>query len=78
MAIIRKKWNRVCLHCFQGAFNQDGDIDGFDFPALDTDIFNGVAGVDINTDLNGDGFVDGFDFPFLDINIFNGVSLMTP
>ena len=63
---------------FSGDINQDGYIDGFDFPALDTDIFNGVAGVYVNTDLNGDGFVDGFDFPFLDINSFNGVSLMTP
>lgn len=63
---------------YTGDINQDGFVDSFDFPALDTDIFNGVAGVYVNTDLNGDGFVDGFDFPFLDINSFNGVSLMTP
>jgi len=63
---------------YTGDINQDGFIDSFDFPALDTDIFNGVASVYVNTDLNGDGFVDGFDFPFLDINSFNGVSVMTP
>ena len=63
---------------YTGDINQDGFIDSFDFPALDTDIFNGVTSVYVNTDLNGDGFVDGFDFPFLDINSFNGASVMAP
>jgi hypothetical protein len=63
---------------FSGDINQDGFVDSFDFPALDTDIFNGVSGVYVNTDLNGDGFVDSFDFPVFDVNSFNGVSMMTP
>jgi hypothetical protein len=63
---------------FTGDINQDGFVDSFDFPALDTDIFNGVSGVYVNTDLNGDGFVDSFDFPLFDANSFNGVSAMTP
>ena len=63
---------------YSGDINQDGFVDSFDFPALDTDIFNGVSGVYVNTDLNGDGFVDSFDFPVFDINSFNGVSVMTP
>ena len=63
---------------YSGDINQDGFIDSFDFPALDSDIFDGVSGVYVNTDLNGDGFVDSFDFPWLDVNSFNGVSVMTP
>ena len=63
---------------YSGDINQDGFIDSFDFPLLDTDIFNGVSGVYVNTDLNGDGFVDSFDFPVFDVNSFNGVSVMTP
>ena len=63
---------------YSGDINQDGFVDSFDFPALDTDIFNGVSGVYVNTDLNGDGFVDSFDFPLFDVNSFNGVSVMTP
>jgi len=63
---------------FTGDINQDGFIDSFDFPALDTDIFNGVSGVYVNTDLNGDGFVDSFDFPIFDVNSYNGISVITP
>jgi hypothetical protein len=63
---------------YTGDMNQDGFVDSFDFPALDTDIFNGVSGMYVNTDLNGDGFVDSFDFPLFDVNSYNGVSMMTP
>ena len=63
---------------YSGDINQDGFIDSFDFPALDTDIFNGVSGVYTNTDLNGDGFVDSFDFPVFDANSYNGVSVIKP
>ncbi|HPI55169.1 MAG TPA: dockerin type I domain-containing protein, partial [Chitinophagaceae bacterium] len=63
---------------YTGDINQDGFIDSFDFPALDTDIFNGVASVYVNTDLNGDGFVDSFDFPIYDANSYNGVSVAMP
>ena len=63
---------------YSGDINQDGFIDSFDFPALDTDIFNGVSGVYVNTDLNGDCFVDSFDFPIFDTNSYNGVSIITP
>jgi subtilisin-like proprotein convertase family protein len=63
---------------YSGDINQDGFVDSFDFPALDTDIYNGVSGVYVNTDLNGDGFVDSFDFPIFDLNSTNGVSVITP
>ena len=63
---------------YTGDLNQDGFIDSFDYPTLDTDIFNGVSGMYVNTDLNGDGFVDSFDFPVFDANSYNGVSVMTP
>ena len=63
---------------YAGDINQDGFVDSFDFPALDSDIFNGVSGVYANTDLNGDGFVDSFDFPLFDVNSFNGISVITP
>ncbi|HPI54380.1 MAG TPA: right-handed parallel beta-helix repeat-containing protein, partial [Chitinophagaceae bacterium] len=62
---------------YTGDLNQDGFIDSFDFPAFDTDSFNGVSGVYVPTDLNGDGFVDSFDFPILDENSFNGVTAVT-
>ena len=68
----------VVFAIYSGDLNQDGFIDSFDFPALDSDIFNGVSGVYVNTDLNGDGFVDSFDFPVFDANSYNGVSVMTP
>jgi hypothetical protein len=63
---------------FTGDLNQDDFIDGNDFPAFDTDSFNGVNGVYVATDMNGDGFVDGNDFPVFDSNSFNGVSAIIP
>ena len=63
---------------YSGDLNQDGFIDSFDFPQLDTDIFNGVNGTYVNTDLNGDGFVDVFDFPVFDLNSSNGISVILP
>jgi hypothetical protein len=59
---------------FTGDLNQDEFVDGNDFPAFDTDSFNGVNTVYVSTDMNGDGFVDGNDFPVFDVNSFNGVS----
>ncbi len=63
---------------FTGDLNQDDFIDGNDFPAFDTDSFNGVNSVYVATDMNGDGFVDGNDFPVFDNNSFNGVSSIHP
>ncbi len=63
---------------FTGDLNQDDFIDGNDFPAFDTDSFNGVNSVYVATDMNGDGFVDGNDFPVFDVNSFNGVSAVHP
>ncbi len=63
---------------FTGDLNQDDFIDGNDFPAFDTDSFNGVNSVYAATDMNGDGFVDGNDFPVFDVNSFNGVSAIHP
>ncbi|HPI54609.1 MAG TPA: dockerin type I domain-containing protein, partial [Chitinophagaceae bacterium] len=63
---------------YTGDINQDGYIDGFDFPLLDADITSGVSGVYAATDLNGDGFVDSFDFPIYDANSFAGISEVTP
>ena len=63
---------------YTGDLNQDDFIDGNDFPAFDTDSFNGVNGIYVATDMNGDGFVDGNDFPVFDVNSFNGVSAVHP
>lgn len=63
---------------YTGDINQDGYIDGFDFPLLDADIASGVSGVYAATDLNGDGFVDSFDFPIYDANSFAGISEVSP
>ncbi len=63
---------------FTGDLNQDDFVDGNDFPAFDTDSFNGVNSVYVATDMNGDGFVDGNDFPVFDVNSFNGVLAIHP
>ena len=63
---------------YTGDVNQDGFIDSFDFPALDTDIFNGLSATYVNTDINGDGFVDSFDFPMFDVNNSNGIRTLSP
>jgi hypothetical protein len=63
---------------YTGDLNQDDFIDGNDFPAFDTDSYNGVNSVYAATDMNGDGFVDGNDFPVFDVNSFNGVSAVHP
>lgn len=63
---------------YTGDINQDDFIDGNDFPAFDTDSFNGVVFEYVATDLNGDGFVDGNDFPVFDNNSFNGITSIHP
>jgi hypothetical protein len=63
---------------YTGDLNQDDFIDGYDFPAFDTDSFNGVAQAYVAIDMNGDGFVDWNDFPVFDVNSFNGVSAVYP
>ncbi len=63
---------------FSGDINQDGYIDGFDYPDFDNDSQNNVSGAYATTDLNGDGYVDGFDYPLFDENSQNNVSLITP
>jgi hypothetical protein len=63
---------------YTGDLNQDDFIDGNDFPAFDTDSFNGVSSEYVATDMNGDGFVDGNDFPVFDANSFNGVTSIHP
>jgi hypothetical protein len=63
---------------YTGDLNQDGFIDGNDFPVFDNDSFNGVTDTYTATDMNGDGFVDGNDFPVFDNNSFNGVTAVFP
>lgn len=63
---------------YSGDINQDGYIDGFDYPALDDDSQNNVSGVYVATDLNGDGYVDGFDYPVFDANSQNNVTIAIP
>lgn len=63
---------------YSGDFNQDGYIDGFDYPAYDLDVQQNISSVYTNTDLNGDGYVDGFDYPIFDANSQNNVSAIVP
>ncbi len=63
---------------YTGDINQDGYIDGFDYPMFDDDTQNNVSGVYVNTDLNGDGYVDGFDYPLFDENSQNNITSSTP
>ncbi len=63
---------------YTGDINQDGYIDGFDYPDFEMDSQNNVSGVYVATDLNGDGYVDGFDYPIFDANSQNNVSVIMP
>ncbi len=63
---------------YTGDINQDGYIDGFDYPIYDVDAQNNVSGVYVSTDLNGDGYVDGFDYPIFDLNSQNNVVSISP
>ncbi|MFY8009612.1 MAG: GEVED domain-containing protein [Flavobacterium sp.] len=62
---------------YSGDLNQDGFIEGLDFPFLFNDIDNFLEGYH-PTDLNGDGFVEGLDFPFLFNNIDAFIELLRP
>ena len=63
---------------YSGDINQDGYIDGSDYPAFDYDTSIGLFGEYVATDLNGDGYVDGSDFPLFDANSQYGVYSITP
>ncbi len=63
---------------YNGDINQDGYIDGFDYPMFDNDAQNNVNGVYATTDLNGDGYVDGFDYPVFDSNNQSNVGILKP
>ncbi|PJE45264.1 MAG: hypothetical protein CUR32_00070 [Flavobacterium sp.] len=62
---------------YTGDINQDGFIEGSDFPFLFNDIDNFLEGYHA-TDLNGDGFVEGSDYPFLFNNIDSFIELLRP
>ena len=49
---------------YSGDLNQDGFIEGLDFPQLFNDNDSLLEGYQ-STDLNGDGFVEGMDYPIL-------------
>jgi hypothetical protein len=62
---------------YSGDINQDGFIEGADFPVLinaSDDFLEGSQ----TTDLNGDGFVDGADFPLLINNSDNFIETLHP
>ena len=62
---------------YSGDINEDGFIEGADFPILinaSDDFLEGSQ----KTDLNGDGFVDGADFPFLINNSDNFIETLHP
>ncbi len=62
---------------YSGDINQDGYIEGADFPVLinaSDDFLEGSQ----TTDLNGDGFVDGADFPSLINNSDNFIETLHP
>ncbi len=63
---------------FSGDINQDGYVDGFDYPFYDADVQNNVGGVYVATDLNGDGYVDSFDDPLIDANSQSNVTISRP
>ncbi|MGL2964919.1 beta strand repeat-containing protein [Flavobacterium sp. RSB2_4_14] len=62
---------------YSGDINQDGFIEGGDFPFLFNDSDNFFEGFQ-TTDLNGDGFVEGADFPYLFNNSDNFIESLRP
>jgi hypothetical protein len=62
---------------YSGDINQDGFIEGGDFPFLFNDSDNFFEGFQ-TTDLNGDGFVEGADFPYLFNNSDNFIEVLRP
>ncbi len=62
---------------YSGDINQDGFIEGSDFPTLLNDSDNLSEGY-FTTDLNGDGFVEGSDFPILLNNSDNLIESVHP
>jgi hypothetical protein len=62
---------------YSGDINQDGFIEGSDFPLLFNSNDNFEEGYLI-TDLNGDGFVEGSDYPILFNNSDNFIESMRP
>jgi hypothetical protein len=65
---------------YTGDINQDGYIDGNDFPQYDSESASGglFDGTYTPTDMNGDGFVDGNDFPVYDGNSSIAVTAFYP
>jgi len=62
---------------YSGDLNQDGFIEGSDFPLLFNSNDDFEEGYKI-TDLNGDGFVEGSDYPILSNNSDNFIESMRP
>jgi hypothetical protein len=62
---------------YSGDLNQDGFIEGSDFPLLFNSNDEFEEGYKI-TDLNGDGFVEGSDYPILFNNSDNFIESMHP
>lgn len=62
---------------YSGDINQDGTVDGLDWPILDCDIQAG-AGCNDCDDLNGDGAVDATDFLIFEPNVRLGAGVLHP
>ena len=62
---------------YSGDLNQDGFIEGLDYPQLFNDSNNLFEGY-YATDLNGDGFVEGLDYPILFNNSNNLIETVHP
>jgi phosphoribosylformimino-5-aminoimidazole carboxamide ribonucleotide (ProFAR) isomerase len=62
---------------YSGDINQDGFIEGSDFPLLNNDNDAFAEGY-LSTDINGDGFVEGSDYPILNNNSDNFIESMHP
>ena len=71
-------FNEGIFSFYSGDMNQDGYVDGADYPDYDYDSSIGLFGVYVATDLNGDGYVDGADYPFYDMNSQLGVFVIQP
>jgi hypothetical protein len=62
---------------YSGDINQDGFIEGSDFPLLNNDNDAFAEGY-LSTDINGDGFVEGSDYPILNNNSDNFIESIHP
>ena len=62
---------------YSGDVNQDGDMNGLDFNAMESQVIALASGY-VTGDINGDGNADGADFNLLEKNVLKLLTVAHP